>query len=133
MYMQERGRKRKMSYREKSIWGTLIGVVLVYGWYFTMPPAAGRLVFTVILLVGIEVIYHIALAIQSRPEAKDERDRSIEAKAYRNAYVALASGVIAPIFLPLPPAMAAQMVLLALVVSEVVKSVTQLYSYRSGI
>ncbi len=86
-----------------------------------------------ILLVGIEVIYHIALAVRSKPEAKDERDRSIEARAYRNAYVALASGVIAPIFLPLPPAMAAQMVLLALVVSEVVKSVTQLYSYRSGI
>ena len=122
-----------MSYREKSVWGSLIGVVLVYGYYFAMPPEAGRLIFTVILLVGIEVVYHIALAVKTKPEPKDERDLSIEAKGYRNAYVALVSGVIAPIFLPLPAALAGQVVLLALVISEVVKSVTQLVYYRSGV
>ena len=43
-----------------------------------------------------------------QPEAKDERDRSIEAKAYRNAY-------------------------LARVVPEVVKPVAQLYRYWRGV
>ncbi len=122
-----------MSYREKSVWGSLIGVMAVYGWYFAMPPSAGRLILAVILLVAVEVIYHVALALKTKPEAKDERDRTIEAKGYRNAYLALVSGVIAPIFIPLPAAMAAQIVLLALVVSEVVKSVTQLYCYRRGV
>lgn len=122
-----------MSYREKSVWGSLIGVMAVYGWYFAMPPAVGRLILAVVLLIAIEVIFHITLALKTKPEPMDERDRVIEAKGYRNAYLALVSGVIAPIFLPLPPAMAAQVVLLALVVSEIVKSATQLYCYRRGV
>jgi hypothetical protein len=92
-----------MSYQEKSILGSLIAVVAVYGYYFasvlrdaSRPEFDGgnvaRLVFTVVALVVIEVIYHIVLALESKVEPKDERDILIECKAYRNAYFLLVGG-----------------------------------------
>jgi hypothetical protein len=118
-----------LSYQEKSIWGSMIGTLLMCGYYF----ATGHLIFSVVMLIVVEIIYNIALAIRSVPEPKDERDRLIEAKAYRNAYLALVTGVVGNIFVPLTPVVAAQIVFGALVASEVAKSVTQLYYYRKGV
>ena len=95
-----------LSYQEKSIWGSMIGTLLMCGYYF----ATGHLIFSVVMLIVVEIIYNIALAIRSVPEPKDERDRLIEAKAYRNAYLALVTGVVGNIFVPLTPVVAAQMV-----------------------
>src|SRR5271165_2918858 len=92
-----------LSYQEKSILGSLVAMVAVYGYYFasvlrdTSHPEFGggslaRLVFAVVAIVVIEIVYHIVLALESKVEAKDERDILIECKAYRNAYFLLASG-----------------------------------------
>lgn len=92
-----------MSYQEKSIWGSLLAVVVVYGYYFaavlrdaSRPEFDGgnvaRLVFAVVAIVVIEVVYHIVLALETKVEPKDERDILIECRAYRNAYFLLAAG-----------------------------------------
>lgn len=147
------------SYQEKSIAGSLAATVLVYGNYFggslrqwldgtpEEHPVA-RLLSTVALLVTIEVVYQIVVAIADRPAPKDERDRSIDAKANRNAYgvlvvglahligcVLIAEGVSSPAWPPLPltPFLMAQAALAALIAAEVVRDVTQLYYYRAGL
>ena len=52
----------------------------------------GRLVVAMIAIVVLEISCHIVLALESKPEPKDERDALAECKAYRNDYFQLASG-----------------------------------------
>jgi hypothetical protein len=148
-----------LSYQEKSILGSLVAVVVVYGYYFasvlrgaTRPEfgagSLGRLMLAVIAIVVIEIVYHIALALESNPEPKDERDILIECKAYRNAYFLLATGAslvmgyvivaglardAAPTRIIVAPFLTVNLVLFCLVVAELVKFLTQLFYYRRGL
>ncbi len=147
-----------MSYQEKSIAGSLVATLLVYGYYFAgvlrkigEPTFAGtglgRLILAVIAIIVIQVVYQIALAVESHPEPKDERDILIEAKAYRNGYFALATGAFlvigaviaaelahdtAPTHIVVTPFLVVNLVLLFMVIAEVVKLATQLLYYRKG-
>jgi len=137
-----------LSYQEKSILGSLLAVTVVYGLYFAgvlrdmgRPDfdgasfPLGRLVGAVVAIVIIEIVYHIILAVESKPEPRDERDILISGKAYRNAYFALATGaflVMTGVVLSLRPFLTANLVLLFMVVAELVKFLTQLFYYRRG-
>jgi hypothetical protein len=148
-----------LSYQEKSILGSLLAFVVVFGYYFAAvlrdlgrgavaAGMVGRLVVAVIAIVVIEIVYHIVLAMESRVEAKDERDILIECKAYRNAYFLLAGGaftVIAWVMMTnLAPGTAAgriaitnfitvNLVLFFMVVADLMKFLTQLFYYRRGL
>ncbi len=148
-----------LSYQEKSILGSLLAVVVVYGYYFAsvLRDASrpefdggniGRLVLAVIAIVVIEIVYHIVLALESRPEPKDERDVLIECKAYRNAYFLLATGAFlviasvimaglardaAPTRIIVTPFLTVNLVLLFMVLAELTKFLTQLFYYRRGL
>jgi hypothetical protein len=148
-----------LSYQEKSILGSLLAMVVVYGYYFAsvLRDAArpefdggslGRLMLTVIAIIVIEIAYHIALALESKTEPKDERDVLIECKAYRNAYFLLAVGAglvitwvivaglvrdAAPTRIILTPFITVNLVLFAMVMAETVKFLTQLFYYRWGV
>ena len=145
-----------LSYQEKSILGSLLAMVVVYSVYFagTLRDLGrpefngsnlGRLIFTVIAIVVIEIVYHIVIAIQGGVERKDERDILIESKAYRNAYFTLASGagMVVTYFIvaglagatriPLTPFLAVNAMLLFMVIAELMKSLTQLFYYRRGL
>lgn len=134
-------------------------MLVVYGYYFAAvvrrvgepqfgASALGRLIAAVIAIIVIEIAYHIVLALESKPEAKDERDILIESKAYRNAYVALSGGAFmvigtvitggllrdpAPTRIIVTPFMIVNLVLLFMVLAEIVKFVTQLLYYRCGV
>ena len=137
-----------LSYREKSIWGTLAATLVVYGYYFASifsgaqpsqinGTAVGRLMSAVFVIVVIEVVYHIIIAAASKIEPKDERDILIETKAYRNAYFLLVAdlfllmGIL--VLIGLTPFLTVNLMLLSVVVSEIVKYLTQLFFYRRGI
>jgi hypothetical protein len=148
----------EMSYQEKSIAGSLAAMLVVYGYYFAavlrdmgQPQFAGtglgRLILAVIAIVVIQVVYQIVLALESKPEPKDERDILIEAKAYRNGYFALATGAFlvigaviaaglassaAPTRIVVTPFLVVNLVLLFMVLAEFVKLATQLLYYRRG-
>ena len=142
-----------LSYQEKSILGSLLAMVVVYSIYFAATLrnigredlGLGRLMLTVIAIVVIEIVYHIALAIEGGVERKDERDILIECKAYRNAYLMLATGaglvityfIVAGLAgatrIPLTPFLAVNVMLLFMVVAELTKSLTQLFYYRRGV
>jgi len=118
-----------MSYREKSIWGQLIATLIVYGNYFAR--SGGNLIGMIVVLVMIQIVAQIAIAILAKPEPKDERDRLIDARAYRVGYLLLVTGAVLCMNIVVSPTVNG--LLMALVVSEVGKSVTQLYYYRWGV
>jgi hypothetical protein len=117
-----------LSYQEKSICGSLIATLVVYGRYFLF---GGGLIETIVLLVVIQILCQIAIAVLARPEPRDERDRLIEMKGYRVGYLLLVTGIIACMTVGLRPTVDA--LLLALVVAETGSSITQLYYYRRGV
>src|SRR5271165_6300126 len=145
-----------LSYQEKSILGSLLAMVVVYGYYFAAvlrdasSPGfnVGRLVLAVIAIIVIEIVYHIVLALESKPEPKDERDILIECKAYRNAYFLLATGAFlviacvimaglardaAPTRIVVTPYITVNLVLFFMVLAELMKFLTQLFYYRRGL
>ncbi|MGC2111249.1 MAG: hypothetical protein WA655_17170 [Candidatus Korobacteraceae bacterium] len=140
-----------LSYQEKSILGSLLAMVAIYGYYFANTlrhvgepqfegGTLGRLIITVIALIVVEIVYHIVLAIEQKPERKDERDVLIECKAYRNAYLLLASGAallgtfeIIVGRVTLTPYLTVNLLLLAMVAGELTKLLTQLFYYRRGL
>jgi len=147
-----------LSYQEKSILGSLLAIVVVFGCYFAavlrdlsrgeFGGTVGRLVVAGIAIVVIEIVYHIVLALESNPEPKDERDTLIECKAYRNAYFLLATGAFgvmawiamtglvrdgAPTITAATNFITVNLVLFFMVLAEVMMFLTQLFYYRRGL
>ncbi len=118
-----------LSYQEKSIWGSLIATLIVYGHYFA--SGSHGLIGTIVVLVVIQIICQSAIAIASKPEAADERDRLIDAKACRNGYFLLVTGII--VCMNVGVNLGVNALLMALVAAEIGKSITQLYLYRRGV
>ena len=77
-----------MSFQEKSLWVQFVGLIAVFGLYFSvvlpantatvMPNQVGLFVGMVILLVMFMVAGHILIAIVDRRTETDERDRLFE-------------------------------------------------------
>jgi hypothetical protein len=149
-----------MSYQEKSTLGSLLIMAAVYGSYFAKAfrhlgqaqfdrSTLSRLMGTVIVIIVIEIVYHILLAIDhSGAPSKDERDLLIDGKAYRMAYFTMFSGmslVIAwlilagavgeamPGKLSVAPFLMVNIILLVLVLTELLKFAAQLFYYRWGV
>ncbi|MEE4330295.1 MAG: hypothetical protein V2J10_05460 [Wenzhouxiangella sp.] len=95
-----------LSFKEKSTLGTLIAILLIGALYFrsawamwqagALQPvsnlglATGLTILLVIVLIG----YHILVALLSRPEQEDERDRLITWRAGHIGGIVLGVGVI---------------------------------------
>ena len=138
----------EMSFREKSAWISLVLILLVFGPYFWLVArsfAGGGVVhhgtqFALIMVfVVLEVVLHVAIAIQSPRDArapKDEREDLIELKATRTAFYVLFGGALMSIFtmhFRLTVWMLSQCVLFAIVVAELVKFSSQIVFYRRGL
>jgi hypothetical protein len=135
------------SFEERSVWIQLAGLVLVLGGYFV---AAARMLsagvdglvpyvpvfgLSVALMVAVLVAGHVAAALASRPEGRDERDRLIEWRAESRAGWVVAAGVLGAItamVLAVPNVWVAHLLLFSLFLSEVLKLALQLVDYRRG-
>jgi hypothetical protein len=135
------------SFEEKSVWITLLSMVAIFGFYSyaaanmlsagvtEAAPFVGLFAAVTVLLVIVLVAGHVVVAIASRPDGRDERDRLISWRAEHNSSWLLATGVVAAIFglaLPIKPAWIANGLLMALVLSEVLAHALKLYYYRQG-
>jgi hypothetical protein len=81
-----------MSYQEKLICGQFVPLVIGVVYYFLVLRVRGgpwSLLGTIIALVVLQVVYLILVAIFSKKEDRDERDRLIEYKAYKVSYLTL--------------------------------------------
>jgi hypothetical protein len=97
------------------------------------------------VIVVVEVLYHSIVALTSKDQSSDERDKLIGMRADRNSGYVLAVGVMAVIghiiasgIVPqaptaLPNSIIAVYLLLALTVSEMSKLLWQVWYYRTGV
>ena len=138
-----------LSYQEKSLYGTLAADLLVYIPYciYVMhnPTTLSHIVGTIVLLILAQIILQSIIAIATRNRTTDERDRQIAGLGYRNAYFALVSMIFVGMGMLWLHAVSGQLnpnhmglhflsVFLGMVViSELVKIVTQLVAYRRTI
>lgn len=82
-----------LSYREKSLYASLVAEIAVYGSYFflhhenTVNKVAGMIVGLIVL----QIILQSVIAALTRNRVTDERDRLIELRGYRAGYLTLAS------------------------------------------
>lgn len=137
----------EMSFREKSAWVSLILIVLVFGPYFWLVGRsfagvahvhAGTQFALIMLFVVLEIVVHIAIAMQSPRDArapKDEREILIDLMATRTAFYVLFAGALSSIFtmhFRLTVWQLSQLVLLSIVVAELVKYGRQIAFFRRG-
>lgn len=137
------------------IWGWyFLGFVsALQGPAFNVGAEIGKFLFAVVALIVVQVAAAIVLAISSPTDAQapaDDRDREFALVAYRAAFVTLsvliaALTVVAPLTMATAPAwlggkpmnlvpiVISNALLLSLVISELVRSATQLLLYRRGI
>lgn len=135
------------SFEEKSVWIQLVGVSVALGGYFAvagwmlargitvLPAFVPLFIVSIVLLVAILAAGHIIAALVGRPEAADERDRFIEARAESRTGWILAAGVIMAIqglVVGIEAVWVAHLLLLSLFVSELVRFALQLLYYRRG-
>ena len=148
------------SFQEKSAWGSLVAILATSHWYFSAALAAGdamtgeelvrMAIGAVVVLIVVEIAYHVAIGIASPDEAEaDERDRLIAAKASGlpgyvlggGVYFAIAqiaaSGVIDPAESSAPFLLTqfatAHILVGSLVFAQIAEYVMQLYYYRTSV
>jgi hypothetical protein len=138
-----------MSFREKSAWISVLSISGIYGFYFWSVIHAGPgskpggfrfggLLMTIVALVILEIVLHIAAAIFNPKEAqapRDERDKLIELRAMRVAYSGLATSVAFACFfgaLTPPIIFNTNSLLFILVTAEILRYACQVIQYRRG-
>jgi hypothetical protein len=138
-----------MSFREKSAWAALVTYGGVYGLYFTALANAwdaqwsqglsiGLMAAAVVALVVIATGLTIVAAILSPKDANapaDERETLIELKSERVASYTLSVSVvclIGALLIGWNPFLVANLLLASMVLSELVKALSQILSFRRG-
>jgi hypothetical protein len=136
-----------VSFEEKSVWIQLASMLAVLGGYSlvagrmlsqgvtALPPYVAVFLVSVALMVVVLVVGHTAVAIASRPDGRDERDRLIEWRAESNSGWLLAVGVLTGItgmVVSVPNVWVAHLLLLSLFLSEMLKCGLQIFYYRRG-
>jgi Na+-transporting methylmalonyl-CoA/oxaloacetate decarboxylase gamma subunit len=144
----------KLSFREKSIWISLISTVLFFGYYFLRafneifyikdysPGLIFLFIIIIILIIVVQIISHIIIAVSSKTareeaqECDDERDRLIKAKGMTNSHHVLSAGVwITCLWMPFLKTtfIMANILMLFFVLAAVFDYATQLVYYRKGV
>ena len=138
-----------LSYQEKSLYGILAVDLLIYVPYSIYlahhPTTLGNIVGTIVLLIVAHILMQVIVALATRNRITDERDRLIAGRGYRNAYFALVTMILTGMCLLWLHTVHGELpinrmglhflsVFLGMVVlSEIVKIVTQLIAYRRSI
>lgn len=131
-----------MTFREGSA-ALTVGAVLagfgLFAWQVMQIGGAGGFAVGVIsalaLITVLAIAGHIVLAIAHRPEKEDERDRAIDLRSTRNAYIVICVLTwLAPWFAIVTgnAFLAAMSFLGSFLVAEFVRVASRLYYYRIG-
>ncbi len=150
----------ELSFREKTALISLLAVLLVYGGYFadllagtperTLAAMLCTAIGVVVALVIIEVVFHVILATWDQADADapaDERDRLIASRSAAISHHVLTIGIVLTLgrilvggamqeagsYLGVDLFEAANLLLAALVASEVTRYGAQIYFYRRGL
>jgi hypothetical protein len=82
-----------LSYREKSLYVSLVTELIVYGPYFFLHQknSVNKVAGMIISIIVLQIILQSIIAALTRNRITDERDRLIELRGYRAGYLTLAS------------------------------------------
>lgn len=151
-----------MSYKEKSIWISILVMVFIWADYafsvidlhnsalLNMEAINSLLVDAVVFTIVLEIVLHIVVAVIAHKDANtpaDERDKLISLTSIKHAYNLLFAGVVlAIIYLTIPslstyffPEIALpyeylvmHLIILFAFAAELVRLLTQVFYYRRG-
>jgi hypothetical protein len=138
-----------LSYREKSLYASLAVELLVYGPYFFLHQqnSVNKVAGMIIAIIVLQIILQTVIAGLTRNRVTDERDRLIELRGYRAGYLTLASLMVVGLgmlwfhatvgHLRLENGMMGLHFLSVLfgmlVVADIMKTATQIVSYRKAL
>jgi hypothetical protein len=82
-----------LSYREKSLYASLIAELVVYVPYFAFhhQNAVNKVVGMIVAIIVLQIVLQSIITAFTRNRVTDERDRLIELRGYRAGYLTLAS------------------------------------------
>ena len=82
-----------LSYREKSLYASLVAELVVYGPYFFLhnQNSVNKVAGMIIAIIVLQIILQSIIAAVTRNRVTDERDRLIELRGYRAGYLTFAS------------------------------------------
>jgi len=82
-----------LSYREKSLYVSLVTELIVYGPYFFLHQknSVNKVAGMIIAIIVLQIILQSIIAALTRNRITDERDRLIELRGYRAGYLTIAS------------------------------------------
>lgn len=82
-----------LSYREKTLYASLVAELVVYGPYFFLHQqnSVNKVASMIVTIIVLQIILQSVIAAFSRNRVTDERDRLIELRGYRAGYLVLAS------------------------------------------
>jgi hypothetical protein len=138
-----------ISYREKSLYASLIAELVVYGPYFFLhrQNSVNKVAGMIIAIIVLQVVLQSIIALVTRNRMTDERDRLIELRGYRAGYLTIATLMVVGLgllwfhatvgHLELEHRMVGLHFLSVffgmLVIADIVKTATQIVSYRRAL
>ncbi len=138
-----------LSYQEKSLYGSLVAELLVYGPYFFLHQnnSVNKVAGMIVGILVLQIILQSAIAAFTRNRTTDERDRLILLRGYRAGYITIVSFMVLGLGmlwlhatakdLPLHSGMLALHFLSVffgmLVIADIVKTATQIVAYRRAL
>jgi hypothetical protein len=138
-----------LSYREKSLYASLLTELCVYGPYFFLHQhnSVNKVAGMIIAIIVLQTILQAIIAAFTRNRITDERDRLIELRGYRAGYLTIASLMVVGLgmlwfhatvgHLPMDNRMMGLHFLSVffgmLVVADITKTATQIVAYRRAL
>jgi dipeptide/tripeptide permease len=138
-----------LSYREKSLYASLVVELMVYGPYFFFhrQNSLNKVAGMIVAIIVLQIILQSIIAAFTRNRITDERDRLIELRGYRAGYLTFVSLMVLGLGMlwfhaaidPLP--LSSRMMGLhflsvffgMLVIADITKTATQIVSYRKAL
>lgn len=138
-----------LSYREKSLYASLIAELIVYGPYLFLHQqnSINKVAGVIVAIIIIQVAVQLIIALFSRNRVTDERDRLIELRGYRAGYITIATLMVlglgmlwfhaAHLHMNIEEHMVGLHFLNVffgmLIISDITKTATQIVSYRRAL
>lgn len=138
-----------LSYREKTLYASLVVELVVYGPYFFLHQqnSVNNVAGMIIAIIVLQIILQSIIAALTRNRVTDERDRLIELRGYRAGYLVLTSLMVIGLGLLWFHAAVGHLQLDSrmvglhflnvffgmLVLSDITKTATQIVAYRKAL
>jgi hypothetical protein len=138
-----------LSYREKTLYASLVAELFVYGPYFFLHQqnSVNKVAGMIIAIIVLQAILQSTIAVLTRNRVTDERDRLIELRGYRAGYLTIASLMVLGLgllwfhatvgHLPLDNRRVGLHFLSVffgmLVIADITKTATQIVAYRKAL